>query len=85
MINELFGQVMYDFFIGVFIGVIDEWNKKITFFIIMSALVLCVIGISIYGVDSIYSGYPWWRNLFEIFFVVIGIECGNIIYKEFKK
>ena len=85
MINELFGEAVLNLFIGVLIGIIWEWNEKIFYGLFIIGLILAIVGIIIignpYGVE-----YPWWRTLFGVFFMVIGIECGKFIGRnKFKK
>lgn len=82
MINELFGYGIINYFIGVLMGVLDAWNKKLMFFIIIIGTVLLVIGAIIIGPGNIFSdSSPWWLFIYNVFFVVLGIWSGKIIYE----
>ncbi len=69
MINELLGQGIVSLFLGVFMGIIDEWNKKVMFGIVMFILLYVIISAIIIGPGNIYSDvHPWWMFLFTVFF-----------------
>ena len=58
MINELFGQAIIDFFVGALIGIIEAWNKKVLFGLIVIGLIIVIISYVVSG--SAYSAeYPW--------------------------
>ena len=86
MINELFEEAILSSFMGLIIGVIDAWNKKVMFAIWLIVLII-FIPLNFYSGTPIYSeAYPWWRTIFGVFFVIMGIISGKIMYKEtFKK
>ena len=81
MINELFGEAIVSLFAGVLVGIIEAWNKKIFFMLFVLGLIFVIIGHIVAG--SPYSAeYPWWRTIFGVFFMVIGVFAGERIYKE---
>ncbi|KKL78905.1 hypothetical protein LCGC14_2020170 [marine sediment metagenome] len=81
MINELFGDAVVGLFAGVLIGIIESWNKKVFFGLLVLGLIFVII-IHIF-VGSPYSAeYQWWRTIFGVVFVVIGAKVGNFIYEE---
>lgn len=83
MINELFGNGIISFLLGVIMGIIDEWNKKVMFFIIMFLTVLLVIGAFIIGPSNIYSvTNPWWMTLYGTFFIFLGMMIGKVVYRS---
>lgn len=87
MMNILFGQAIIMFFIGVLMGNIDAWNKKVMHIIIIIGILLVVITSFYIGIDNIYSPEnPWWRTIFGAVFVFIGMKVGEILHNEvFKK
>ena len=85
--NELFGYAIINCFIGVLIGIVYAWNKKVITIVMIVGIIFVVISSFYVGIDNIYSATnPWWKTLFSAAFVFIGIKIGEIIYKEdFKK
>ncbi len=81
MINELFGQAIVNLFVGVLVGIVEAWNKKVFFVLFVIGLIIVIVSYLVLG--SAYSAeYPWWRTVFGIVFVAIGIFAGERIYKE---
>ncbi len=82
MINEVFGEAMVAFIVGVLFGILESWNKKVFFFLWVLGAAVTVIAVLIVGVSDIYTDYPWWRNLVGIFFTVVGFLGGKIFYRS---
>ncbi len=86
MINELFGQATIDFFMGILIGIIWVWKKKVIFVLLIIGIVLVIISSFYIGIDNLYTeSYPWWKMIFGVVFVALGIGMGKILYKDFLK
>ena len=63
--------------VGVFYSVIDSWNRKVLFFIIL----LCFLSL-IFG-DSLSSDTVNWIDfLISVVFGLIGIKLGKDLYKD---
>ena len=82
MINELFGYAIVNCFIGVLLGIVYAWKKKVIIILMIVGTVLAIILSFYVGLDNIYSdANPWWRTLFSAAFVFIGIKIGEILYE----
>ncbi len=83
MINELFGQAIVDLFVGFLMGIINAWNKKVMFILLIIAIIFVIIGSFYVGIDNIYTeSWPWWRTLYGIVWVVLGMFAGKAAYEE---
>ncbi len=83
MINELFGQAIVHFFIGTLMGTFYAWNKKLMFWLIIVLTIFTVISMFYVVPSNVFTAgeNPWWLLLYTIFFVVIGMKVGEIIYE----
>ncbi len=80
MINELFGQAIYNFIIGILLGIINKWKPKILFVFLIIAIIFFIILVTITGPENIYSDtYPWWMAIYGLFFMMIGWSVGDNI------
>ncbi len=81
MIESLFLTSFKSFVLGMLMGVVDAWNKKVTFGIWLLAVVSVLIGLCIEGqgyVDSLHWGV--WNWTLMIVFVVFGMNVGKTVY-----
>ena len=85
MINELFGQAILGWFIGTLTGIVLVWNEKVFYTLFIIGLVAVIVGILILG-NPYSAEYPWWRTIFGVVFMFLGIQCGRVIGRAiFKK
>lgn len=82
MIIEL---AMMIFFLGMLIGVLEEWNKKVMFFVWLIALIYSIWSIAATSytpnLQTKYAISNWWWLLF-IALLFFGEEIGRVMYRK---
>ena len=81
----LIENMILSYVLGIIMGVLDEWNKKIFFFfwILIVAIVLvgCYWGIQTGTPVVVTPSFPGWYYIFTIPVVVLGMFTGSKIFK----
>lgn len=72
------------FFIGIVIGIIDAWNKKVWFFIWGGILIIWILNAILYpsSLAKAFETFIWWQFLINLTLLVIGIYNGRYIYNQ---
>lgn len=75
----MFEEVMLLYFIGVILGAIFAWNRKVVYWIIMFSIVISIFTLlSIPGESSTYLDVQFILNTLAC---MLGFACGQCIYE----
>jgi len=82
MIESLLLTSIRSFVIGLIMGIINGWNKKVMFFIWLMAVVIMAIIIFFVG-EAMITNSNWnvWNWIFMLIFVNFGATIGYGSYK----
>lgn len=83
MYNYLSNLVFY-LILGMLIGVLDAWKRKLMFLVWFIAVVFIVVmgfinGIN--GTDNLTGNLLWYQWFYQVGWIIIGMLMGKVIYK----
>ncbi len=78
---ELIADLIFTFCVGFLLGVINAWNKKVYFFIVVALIVWVIIGVVLVPEQSSQAVKEAGINsLWNIISAFLGIFMGNKFY-----
>lgn len=85
MIGELIFGFLQNFFMGFLFGVVERWNRKVLFGILVALVLFITISFFVISKEDFVSSFSIVDLIIRSIATYIGIKIGNLSYDSYIK